>query len=70
MQFSIYLLYNRSISQRYILVLQCEKKHPLLHGMHFCHTENRRLCKLTTEHKDKWSRHILTQVAAKYVYIR
>lgn len=67
MQFSVYLLYSRGISQRYILALQCEKKHPLLQGMHCCHKENRRPCKLTTEHKDVWSRHILTQVAAKCI---
>jgi hypothetical protein len=67
MQFSIYLLYNKSISQRYIFVLQCEKKNPFVHGMHCCHTENHRLCKLTTEHRDIWPRHVLTKIAAKYI---
>jgi len=29
--------------------------------------QNHRLCKLTTEHKDIWPRHVLTTVAAKYI---
>jgi len=39
-QFSVYLLYNRNIYQRYSLALHCEKKHHLLHGMHCFHEEN------------------------------
>jgi len=41
--FSIYLLYKRSISQKYILVLQRDKNQPFLHGMYCCHKENNRL---------------------------